>query len=366
MTRLEACLFLRHIAGIGMMRSHKLLAYFETPEAIFACDFSNPPEIEGLGTNDWEALKQWKTYRETVDNDLKSIEKHGITPLLFGTSDYPKTLTFCPDAPLVLFLKGKIHFPKRKIISIVGTRSNTQRGKDFCCNFIEAIAPFDPIICSGFALGIDIIAHQTANYVGLQTVACIGNSLDQPLYPAQHRVFERQLMENGGFLSDFTSSEPFDKSNFPRRNRIIAGLGHATLVIESGIKGGSMYTAHLAHQYGRELFAVPGRPTDEMSQGCLHLIEQQKAQLLFRPEDFIAAMGWGSDSTPLVRQKEIPLALSEDEQRLFDYFIQNEKGHLDALSLALDWPIQKTASLMMQLEMKGHVRALPGKYFEWI
>jgi len=257
MSELEALLLLDSLRGIGSNRSHKLLLHFGSATAIFDGNTKDRREINGLGNTACQELSNWKKLLPQVKQQLKLLNKYAIEHLIFGSANYPLPLSYCPDAPLVLFYQGVPQFTNRKIISIVGTRQNTPHGKAFCEKLVEALYPFNPIICSGLARGIDRIAHQSALHHGLDIVACLAYGLDQ-LYPPDHLKLSNSIKKRGALLTDFFLEAPFHKTNFPRRNRLIVGMAHATIVIESGIKGGSMNTANLAHQYGRELFATPG------------------------------------------------------------------------------------------------------------
>ena len=362
MTSLEACLLLRRIQGIGNITARKLVDLCSTPEAVFE---AAPPfmlKAEGVGMSHLEALKKWKTHLSTVQQEIDFIEKNNIRCIFYNSADYPKTLRFCPDAPLVLFFRGNMDFKNRKIVSIVGTRQNTSYGASFCKKFITELRPLNPIICSGFAMGIDIIAHRAALEAGLDTIACLGHGLDN-LYPPEHKKYVSEIEQQGGLLTDFTQKEPFEKMNFPRRNRIIAGMAHATVVVESDFRGGSMNTANLAHQYGRELFAVPGRITDSKSRGCHQLILQQKAQLLTQTEHFLTEMGWKKETQKTTQKKLFP-SLTKEEQQVYECLQKTEKESLDKLAIQLNFPVSRTAGILMFLEMKGVVQPLPGKYFE--
>ena len=365
MNRLEACLILQSIPGMGMHRCVKLVSHFGSAKAVFEASHKDWEAVEGLGQKLCNSLKKWQLHRSKIESQIELLQKHKVQTLFFGTTDYPKPLSFCSDAPLVLFYRGNVTFKKRKLISIVGTRRNTPQGKDFCKRLVKALKPFNPIVCSGLAKGIDIIAHRTALENGLETVACLAHGMER-IYPTNHMQTAKLICTKGGLVSDFLPNAPFRRENFPRRNRLIAGMAHAIVVVESGVAGGSMNTADLAHRYGRELFAVPGRPTDKKSGGCHQLIVQQKAQLLSDPHQLIEALGW--EKTPLKAgvQKVLFQSLNEQEQKVFSVLSKKEKAALDEIALELGWPISVAASELMQMEMKGMVRALPGKHFEWI
>lgn len=365
MKRLEACLLLEALPGMGWHRAQKIVAHFGSPEAVFE---SNPKEwsaIEGLGDKVCKNLKNWKKEYPIAVKKAKQIEALGIHCLFFGSPEYPLALSYCADAPLVLYVKGPFSFKDRVIVSIVGTRQNTPHGRAFCEELIEKLIPYNPIICSGLAKGIDIIAHRTALKAGLDTVACLAHSFDR-IYPQEHYKTASVIEKQGALVTDFLPGAVFSRSNFPRRNRLIAGMAHATVVIESGVKGGSMNTANLAHQYGRELFALPGRPSDHKSAGCHQLLLQQKAQLLTDPLVLVEALGWNHQQEVKAVQTPLFVELTEEEQVLFTLFSKEGKLHLDQLALSARWKVSVTASLLIQMEMKGLIRALPGKYFEWI
>jgi DNA processing protein len=366
MNRLEACLLLQSIPGMGMHRCVKIVSHFGSPEAVFEASFREWIKVEGLGERIALELKHWKSYQGKIQSMLKTLDQLEIKALFFGLSDYPQPLSFCSDAPLVLYYKGKIKFENRKIISIVGTRQNSPQGKAFCESLIEAVKHFNPIICSGLAKGIDIIAHRQALRHGLDTVACVAHGLER-IYPLEHTAFAKELCKQGAVVTDFLPNAPFRRENFPQRNRLIAGMAHATIVVESGVSGGSMNTADLAHRYGRELFAVPGRPSDFKSSGCHQLIVQQKAQLLSDPSQLVDALGWKISATPKKGvQKALFQTLDAEEQKIYSILSKRVKIPLDEIALELGWKVSETASRLIQLEMKGVVRALPGKQFEWI
>ena len=365
MTRLEACLLLNAIPNIGFFRAAKIVSHFGSAETVFENSVKEWRQVEGLGEGSCYALKQWKRYQSSVDKQIQILDTLRVKALFYGDSAYPKPLSYCPDAPIVLFYKGNLDFNQRKLISIVGTRTNTQHGKAFCEKLIEALAPYQPIICSGLAKGIDIIAHRKALEQGLETVACLAHGLER-IYPPQHMETAQRLCKKGGFLTDFLPYAPFRRENFPQRNRLIAGMAHATIVVESAISGGSMNTATFAHHYGRELFAVPGRPTDLKSGGCNQLIFLQKAQLLSNPNELINALGWKKSPQYKSTQKKLFQHLSQEEVQLKEILLKKKKCLLDELAIELQWKISDTAARLIQLEMKGCIRALPGKYFEWI
>jgi DNA processing protein len=257
-------------------------------------------------------------------------------------------------------------FENRKMISIVGTRQITSYGMDFCKKLIEDLAIFNPIIVSGFAYGVDIVAHQAAMDNGLQTIGVLAHGLNQ-IYPKTHKKYVAKMEDNGGFLTEFWSNSNPDKENFVRRNRIVAGMSEATVVIESAEKGGSLITAMIANDYNRDVFAVPGRISDKFSQGCNHLIKTQRANLMTSAADLVYILNWELETkTTKPVQKQLFVSLDGDEKKIYDYLQQNGKQILDIVALECDFPIFRISSILLNMELKGVIRPLPGKLFEAI
>lgn len=364
--RLQACLYLRWLPSFGNILARKLLTHCKTPEAIFESDPQDFLAIDGIGTFHLQHFKKWRSLETVVLREEETILKNNIKTLFLGDPNYPKTLSFCPDAPLVLFYKGDIAFKDQKIISIVGTRANNAYGRKICQQLIEELQPIHPIIVSGFAYGIDIIAHKQALKLGLSTIACMGHGLNQ-LYPSEHQKYAKKVLENGGFVSDFTTADTFDRKNFLIRNRLIAGLAHATVIVQSDYKGGSMNTANYAHQYNRELFAFPGPVDQPLHRGCHQLIKTQQAQLISNGTDLIKSMGWWqNDNQEKAVQKQLFVELTDAEKVIFAYLKDRTSDSLDNIAIATKNTVSDTASTLLQLEMKGCIRPLAGKRFEWI
>lgn len=350
--------------GIGDATAKKLIARCGSAEAVFKTPLS---QLKGIGKGAENILRQLSSPHlfTAAESELKFIESNRVQTAYFLEDNYPERLKHCFDGPILLFSKGNIQYKNRKIISIVGTRQVTPHGASFCKQLITDLAPLDPIIVSGFAYGVDIVAHQAAFEHGLQTIAVVAHGLDQ-LYPKVHQKYLPQLLENGGLLSEFCSGTPPEKENFVRRNRIVAGISEATIVIESAEKGGSLITANRAFDYNRDVFAVPGRVTDKYSQGCLQLIQSQKAQLLSSAADLVYHLNWELNSPPKVVQKQLFVELNPEEQKVYDYLLANGKEELDYIAMACELPIFKLSGLLLTLELKGVIRPLPGKLFEAI
>lgn len=262
---------------------------------------------------------------------------------------------------MVFFQKGEVRWDNPRIISIVGTRNPTQAGLRLCEDLIHVIAPYHPLIISGFARGIDITAHKKALDLGLETVAVLGHAFGQ-WYPKEHQRYVQTFLQKGAFITEFWSEDSFERSNFIRRNRIIAGLAHATVVVESGDKGGSLVTAEHAIAYGREVFAFPGRPSDIKSKGCLRLIKNDQARMIRNGKDLIQWLAWEEAKTKQQRQHHLFVELNAREKKLLSYL--DQPCTLDELALKHQKPIAKIASLLLQLELKGVIRSVGGKKFE--
>jgi DNA processing protein len=307
------------------------------------------------------------SYLDEAEEEYEFISKEDISLSYFLDKDYPAYLKHCVDGPIVLFQRGNINLNQKRIISVVGTRNITNYGSAFCEKFIEEIAPLNPIIVSGFAYGVDITVQKAAMDHGLQTIACLAHGLNQ-IYPKAHKKFASKLEQNGGFITEFWSSSNPDRENFLKRNRIIAGISEATIVVESAEKGGSLVTADLANGYNREVFAVPGRCSDKFSKGCNDLIKQQKSHLLTSAAELVYLLNWDLDEnkeeSPV--QKQLFIELDETEQSIYSYLQLNGKQLLDTVALECNLPIFKTSSTLLGMEMKGVIRPLPGKLFEAI
>ena len=367
-------LALLKVEGVGDIVAKKLLSHYPEPASIFKTKASQLTAIDGIGSVLLQKLKD-KTIFEKAEAELHFIEKNNINVSYFLDEDYPDRLKHCPDGPVLLFSSGNINLKKQKIISIVGTRQITSYGVDFCKKLISDLAPLNPIIMSGFAYGVDIVAHQSAIENNLQTIGVLAHGLNQ-IYPKVHKKYVVRMEENGGFMTEFWSSSNPDKENFVRRNRIVAGISEATIVIESADKGGSLITANLANDYNRDVFAVPGRTSDTFSQGCNTLIKTQKAQLLTSAADLIYHLNWdletksarGKAELSVVKsvQKQLFVTLDNDEQKIYDFLLKNGKELMDIIALECDFPIYKISGILLNMELKGVIRPLPGKLFEAI
>ncbi len=362
---LRYTLALQHVSKIGDTTAKKLINHCGSAEGVFKEKKHNLLKIDGIGEVILSELHQ-SNHLEAADAELKFIKDENIKHHHFTDETYPENLKHCIDSPIVLFESGNINLNNKHIISIVGARKITTSGIAFCEKLIEELAIYNPIIVSGFAYGTDITAHKAAIKNKLQTIGCLAHGLNQ-IYPKVHKKYVAEVENNGGFFTDFWSSDPFDRNNFLKRNRIIAGVSQATIVIESAEKGGSLVTADIANSYNRDVFAVPGRTTDSQSVGCNNLIKQQRAHLLSTPLDVPYILNWQLENLqkPPV-QKQLFVELEADEKTVYNYLKDNDKELLDIIALNCNMPTYKLAGILLNMELKGVVRPLPGKLFEVI
>lgn len=359
-------LALQQVEGIGTITAKKLLQHFGSPEAIFQAKKTELAKIDGIGKLTIANLHK-KDGFEQAESEILFLEKEDINVFSFQCNEYPDRLKNCHDAPLLLFQSGNVNWNNSKIISIVGTRQITTYGAEFTKKLLEELEPLNPIIVSGFAYGVDIVAHQAAMEHNLQTIGVLAHGLNQ-IYPKTHKKYMAKMQENGGFLTEFWTYSKPDRENFVKRNRIVAGISEATIVVESAERGGSLITAEIANDYNREVFAVPGRATDKYSQGCNNLIKTQRAQMITSAADLIYLLNWDIKNKTTVEnkaiQKQLFVTLSEDEQKIYNYLQTKGKELMDIIALDCDLPIFKISSILLNMELKGVVKPLPGKVFE--
>ena len=359
-------LALQQVEGVGDIMAKKLIHHCGNVSAIFESKSSQLAAIDGVGSVLIKNLNN-KSIFEKAEQELEFIKSNEIKVDCFQDENYPERLKHCIDGPLLLFSSGNIDLKNKKIISIVGTRQITSYGMEFCRKLIEDLAPLDPVIVSGFAYGVDIFAHQLAVEHNLQTIGVVAHGLNQ-IYPKTHKKYVAKVEQNGGFMTEFWSSSNPEKENFVRRNRIVAGISEATIVIESADRGGSLITANLANDYNRDVFAVPGRTTDKLSQGCNNLIKTQKANLVTSAADLVYILNWDiqtiasksrNDKKPV--QKQLFVTLEPDEQKVYDFLLKTGKELMDIIALRCDFPIYKISGMLLNMELKGVIRPLPGK-----
>ena len=311
-------------------------------------------------------LKDWSEPLKRAEVELEFCRNNNIRVLCLGDDNYPKRLEDCADAPLVMYYKGNANLNQSRVINIIGTRHCTTYGADFIRRFIHDLKALCPevLVVSGLAYGVDINAHQQALAVGYETVGVVAHGLDY-LYPAAHKDVAREMVNHGGLLTEFMTCTNADKGNFVRRNRIVAGMSDACILIESAAHGGGMITAGIAFDYGREVFALPGRVGDHFSEGCNNAIRENKAMLLTSVEDFVKAMGWEDDALRIEAQKkgierQLFPDLSPEQQRIVDVLTKSNNLQLNQLSVKTGIPIGDITSILFQMEMMGVVKPMAG------
>jgi DNA processing protein len=358
-------LALMRVEGVGDIVAKKLISHLGSAESVLQANRKQILAIEGVGEVLYRNLREQTVYK-LAEAEMNFIRLNNIKVLYYQETGYPERLKHCIDGPVLLFSSGKIDFESRKTISIVGTRQMTAYGADFCRKLLEDLAPLNPVITSGFAYGVDIHAHLVAMENNLQTIGVVAHGLNQ-VYPKVHKKYVAKMEENGGFLTEFWSSANPDKENFVKRNRIVAGISEATIIIESADKGGSLITANVANDYNRDVFAVPGRVTDKYSMGCNNLIKSQRANLLTNAADLIYMLNWELEEKKKAPvQKQLFVTLEPEEQKVYDFLQQNGKELMDIIALRCEMPIYRLSSLLLTMELKGLIRPLPGKLFEAI
>lgn len=351
------------LPGIGSVLARSLLSYCGSAEEVFKSKSKLLAKIPGIGPKTLDQILNHSVF-SLAENELKFIEKFKISPLFISSEQYPRRLRNCPDAPVMLYFKGKADLNGSKLISIVGTRNASDYGREICRNLIADLKEYNPLIVSGLAYGIDSAAHREALKNTIPTVGVLAHGLDR-IYPAQHRNMAEKMLECGGLITEFMSGTIPDRENFPKRNRIIAGLSDLTIVVEANIKGGALITAELANTYNRDVFAFPGRINDESSRGCNHLIKTNRAHLVTGMADLEYIMGWSREAArPLQQQLSLPVNLNEEERKIADIIQAHGEIAVDELAMLSSLQQSRLAVNILGMEMKGIVISLPGKVYK--
>ncbi|MBL0104605.1 MAG: DNA-protecting protein DprA [Bacteroidetes bacterium] len=351
------------LPGIGPVLARNLVSYCGSVEEVFRKKKFHLEKIPGIGSERAEMIVKHKLFDQAKE-EVKWIRNHGIRPYFFLDKDYPARLKNCDDAPALLFAKGEMDLNAERIIAIVGTRHITTHGKDATEKLVSELAEFNPVVISGLAYGVDITAHMAAVKAGLPTIGVVAHGLDK-VYPTEHIKAVERMFPNGGLLSEYIHGVKPDKEHFPMRNRIVAGLCDAVIVIESAKRGGALITAEIANSYNRDVFAMPGRVTDSFSAGCHELIRQNKATIFTNAAHIADAMNWNVSAPEKKKTKQLVLfnELSPDEKKLVTILQNQSQSTLDEIAITCDLPVSKVSTLLLKLEFDGVVRALPGKVF---
>ena len=352
------------IPGIGSVTAKKLIAYTGGIEGVFSEKKGKLQKIPGIGNVLAENIVNCKAL-ERAGKEIEFIEKFHIGYSFYLDDDYPERLKNCEDSPIMLYYKGNPSFNSKRILSIVGTRNATEYGRTCCERLIEDLKNrgHELVIVSGLAYGVDICAHRAALKYGFETFAVLGHGLGT-LYPAVHKATAKEIIAHGALVSDFVSDTMPDRNNFVKRNRLIAGMADATLVVESGLKGGALITADLAQSYNRDVLAFPGRVGDAYSLGCNWLIKTNKAALVESALDIEYHLGWDSPQKPVeAHQTSLFVEMTEDEQRIVKAFNGDKELPIDIISVRSEMPVGLVSAQLLSLEFAGKVKSLPGKMY---
>jgi DNA processing protein len=352
------------IRSIGPTYAKALLAHFGDAEQIIKTPKSKLMKVPGIKEKRTGAI-DFDDAMAAAEEELKFIEKNDIRVVFYTDLDYPKRLKNCADGPVLLYAKGNIDLNRQHVVSIVGTRNATEYGRELCRQLVEELQQYDALIISGLAAGIDVAAHKESVKRGLQTVGVLGHGLDR-IYPYHNYSTAEKMLANGGLLTEYPSGTTPDRENFPQRNRIVAGLADATVVIEASIKGGALITAEIANSYNRDVFAFPGRIDDEFSEGCNFLIRNNKAALLTCAADLAYSLGWEGSGVKKPKQEQLmlPMDMSAEERMIFDIIHQHKLPlAIDDLTIKTNLPMSQLAMNLLNMEMQGYIRSLPGKTY---
>ncbi len=347
------------IPDLGPVRVKALIDYFGDATSIFKAKKKDLVHCAGIHCAD--QIKSWKQGSE-VDEEILFLEENKIAALFLTDNNYPRRLLHCYDPPSLLYYRGNADLNQSRIISIIGTRNHSAYGKQVTETLIHHLEHENILILSGLAFGIDAIAHKAALAYHLPTVGVLGHGMDT-IYPSQNKTLAKEMLLLGGLLTEFRKGTLPDKHNFPKRNRIVAGMADATVVVETAVKGGSMITARLAHEYNRDLFAVPGRLTDPCSGGCLELVRENKAMVFTGTNDLLEAMGWKDKKRDIKKQKELFAELTDDEKKVVAILAEKELTPVDDLYLKSGMSNSRMAGVILQLELRNIIKSLPGKMY---
>jgi len=346
---------------IGAVNGKQLIAFCGGVEAVFKEKPAALAKIPGIGTTVISSIANQKVLSR-AEEELLFIDKNKIKPLFYTDKEYPTRLGNCHDSPIMLYFKGNAQLNRGRVVAIVGTRRATNYGKEVCQEITSHLKSYNILHLSGLAYGIDSCSHREALDNGITTVAVLGHGLDR-LYPSQNRRIAERMIENGGLLTEFISGTKPDRENFPKRNRIVAGMSDAVVVVESKRKGGAIITADIANSYNRDVFAVPGRAGDEYSEGCNYLIRTNRAALIENGSNLTYYMGWEKSETQVPSQPKLFVDLNEEEQKIYDCILISKEIGIDKIAITTAIKPSLVASTLIKLEFEGLVRPLPGKLY---
>jgi DNA processing protein len=353
---------LSFVSGIGAKYANNLIAQLGSAKAVLNAPLKQIMKFEGMGELRAKALKDASVFT-LAEQEMSYVLGKNVAVLSQQDDRFPQRLLQCSDAPQLLYYKGNANLNSLKMLAVVGTRKNTEYGQRLCQDLIEGLSKIEGlVIVSGLAHGIDTLAHKAALKSNMSTVGVLGHGLNT-IYPAANKNLAKEMIEQGGLLTEFASISKMDKGNFPARNRIVAGISDVVVVVESDIKGGALITAHIANSYNREVAAFPGRAYDSKSSGTNMLIRKNLAALITSPDDLLEYMGWKTSKKQATVQSRLLLNLNEEEQTLIDILQKKDTTHSDELLQLSGQGSSVLASNLLMLEMQGLVKSLPGKFY---
>ena len=357
-------LALRYVFGVGDINAKQLISYAGSARQVLSMNRGKLEKIPGIGKRTIDSILQKNTFKQ-AESEFKAAKQRGVAVYSYMDQRYPARLKLVSDGPVVLFYKGSDVLLNTKIIGIVGTRNATSYGKRMTEMIIKDMKPHNALIVSGLAYGIDITAHRSAIVEGLPTLGVLAGGIDK-IYPSVHTKTVSEMIEHGGVISEKALGVVPEAHNFPARNRIIAGLSDALIVIEAADKCSALITAEIAYTYDRDVFAVPGDVLNKYSKGCNNLIAQQKANIYTKLEDLEYLLNWDTHTRP-GKERNNTIDLSKygcDEKRILEVLLQYKKGlQLDELSWKTQIPVNTTVSFLLKLEFEGVIRSMPGKTY---
>lgn len=362
MEQLYNLLRLSLVPGVGDILARNLIGYCGGVSEVFGKKTAYLAKIPGVGKATAESIVSFDD-RERIQTEIDYITKHNIQVISYLDEAYPKRLSSCPDAPLLLYYKGNADMNKGPAVAIVGTRHATDYGKRICAEIVEGLRHLDPLVVSGLAYGIDIAVHKHALKSHLRTIGVMAHGLDR-IYPGMHASTSIEMLEQGGLLTEFMTGTNPDRENFPRRNRIVAGMVDCVIVVESAKKGGALITANIANSYNRDVFAVPGRIGDKYAEGCHQLLHWLKADIYTSVNDVITQMGWDDKKVKPIVQKELLIDLTDEERKIMDLLKASGPTGIDRITQTSGMNLSAVAAALLNLEFRSVVRSLPGKIYE--
>lgn len=349
------------VPKVGPITAKNLVSYCGGARAIFEASQKELMKIPGIGKTLAENIRHHDILEE-AEKELEFIKANKVQCLFYTDEKYPQRLKHFNDSPVILYFKGNAELNHHRIVSIIGTRTPSAHGKAICEEIVEELADYNVLIISGLAYGIDVTAHKKSVLKNIPTVGVLGNGLSM-IYPSEHSRVGEEMMENGGLLTEYTHRAGPDREHFPMRNRIVAGMCDALIVVETKEKGGSMITAELANGYNKDVFAIPGRARDKKFGGCNFLIKNHKALLIESGDDVVNIMRWEQIEKNKNIQKQLFVELSNKEQMVVDMLKKENEISIDKLSFTTKLQPSEVSSLLLGLEFKGLVKTLPGKRY---